>query len=279
MNYNFIRIIPILDIKNGLVIKGINLDGLRVLGEADKFSEYYSESGADEICYIDAVASLYGTTNLVKFVNNSAKKIFVPLGVGGGINSIKKINEMLTCGADKVIINTAAIENISLIKEASKKFGSSTIIVQIQFVKINNNYYITKSSGRDMIKIDPLDFGKKIQDYGAGEVILTSINDEGLKRGFNIKITEKISSKLSIPCIAHGGAGSFEDIYNIIRETNITGVAIASLFHYQTAHFFKKINPKIGNINYLKNIKRRKKKNMIKKLKIFLKKKKIQIRL
>jgi len=279
MNKNFIRIIPFLDIKNGLLIKGINLDGFRIMGEPSLFSDFYNKSGADEICYIDAVASLFGTLNLTNFIKKCSKKIFVPLNIGGGINSVDKINKMLGSGADKIVINTAAVEDPFFIKEASRIFGSSTITVQIQTIKINNNYYITKSSGRDIEKISPKDFAKKMQDYGAGEIIITSINHEGLKKGFDLKIIDEISSKLQIPCIAHGGAGCFEDVYNVINKTNITGVGIASLFHYEAMHYFKKINPRIGNINYLKSVKRKKKINTIKELKYFLKRKKINIRL
>ena len=149
-----IRIIPVLDIKNGVLIKGINLEGLRVLGIPRNFANYYYTSGADEIVYIDNVATLYGTNNLSKFITETAKNIFIPLSVGGGIRTLKDIEEMLTAGADKVCINSSIIDNVKNLKIASRKFGSSNITVIIQSIKIGNKYFISKSNGRDLIKVN-----------------------------------------------------------------------------------------------------------------------------
>ena len=195
MNKNPIRIIPFLDIKNGLLIKGINLEGLRVLGKASNFSNHYYKSGADEICYIDNVATLYGTNNLSKFISETANNIFIPLSVGGGIKTLEDIKKMLSAGADRVCINSAAIDNINLLKQASRIFGSANITIIIQSIKVNKKYYISKSSGRDLIKINSIDWAQKVQDYGAGEIILTSVNNEGLKKGFDIALINKVSQK------------------------------------------------------------------------------------
>jgi cyclase len=280
MNKNSIRIISILEIKNGLLIKGINLEGLRVLGEAKNFSKYYYESGIDEVCYIDNVASLYGTSNLTKFITNTAENIFIPLSVGGGIKNIQDIENILRSGADKVCINTSIVNNINFLKKASKIFGASTITVQIQFICIDNKYFISTSNGRDLVSIHPLDWAKKIQDYGAGEILLTSVNNEGLQQGFDVNITKLISDNISIPVIAYGGAGSFNDVLDVIKHTSITGVGISSLFHYDAIKFLpisKNIN--IGNSEYLNNVKRiKKKKNKIKELKMFLRSKKVLLR-
>ena len=260
MNKNPIRIIPVLDIKNGLLIKGINLEGLRVLGKASNFSNYYYKNGADEICYIDNVATLYGTNNLSKFITQTAKNIFIPLLVGGGIRSISDIKLMLAAGADKVCINSSAIDNINLIKTASKIFGSANITIIIQCIKIDEKYFISKSNGRDIAKINPVIWAKKVQDFGAGEIILTAVNNEGLKKGFDISITKQVSEKVEIPVIAHGGAGSFDDIYNVIKNTEVTGVGLASILHYEAVNNFPKLNIKIGNTNFLENLSKKRKK-------------------
>lgn len=280
MNKNSIRIISILEIKNGLLIKGINLEGLRILGEARNFSKYYYESGIDEICYIDNVASLYGTSNLTKFIKDTAQNIFIPLSVGGGIKNIHDIENILRSGADKVCINTSIVNNINFLKKASRIFGSSTITVQIQFICIDNKYFISTSNGRDLLPIHPLDWAKKVQDYGAGEILLTSVNNEGLQKGFDISITKLISDNINIPVIAYGGAGSFNEVLDVIKHSSITGVGISSLFHYNAVKFLptsKNIN--VGNYEYLNNLeKTKKKKNIIKELKIFLSSKKILLR-
>ncbi len=274
-----IRIIPVLDIKNGVLIKGINLEGLRVLGIPRNFANYYYTSGADEIVYIDNVATLYGTNNLSKFITETAKNIFIPLSVGGGIRTLKDIEEMLTAGADKVCINSSIIDNVKNLKIASRKFGSSNITVIIQSIKIGNKYFISKSNGRDLIKVNPIDWAKKVEQYGAGEIIITSINQEGLRTGFDINLTDKISKKVKIPVIAHGGAGNFKDVLNVINQTNISGVAIASMFHYEAINNFPKPYPKVGNTNFIMNYKKKNTNNTIKNLKIYLSKRGIKVRL
>ena len=279
-NKRFIRIIPRLDIKNGQLIKGINLEGLRILGDPFDFAKFYYESGADEICYVDNVATLYGTNNLTKFVSKTAKNIFVPITVGGGIRTLEDIEKMLRAGADKVCINSSAIDNKNFIKKAAKVFGSSTISAILEFVKINNKHFITKSNGRDIVKKHPCDWATYLEDQGAGEIILTSVLNEGLSSGFETNITKKISSKLSIPVIAHGGAGSFKDVHNIIKNTSIKGVAIASLFHYSSVGRFKYKKTRIGNFHFIENnIKKLKKENYINDLKKYLIKKKINVRI
>jgi len=279
MNKNPIRIIPILDIKNGLLIKGINLEGLRILGKARDFSNHYYKNGADELCYIDNVATLYGTNNLSKFITETAKDVFIPLSVGGGIGTLKDIQNVLSAGADKICINSAAIENLNLLKKASRIFGSANITIIIQAIKIDGKYYISRSNGRDIVKIDPTKWAQKVQEYGAGEIILTSVNNEGLKKGFDIPLTNKISQKVNIPVIAHGGAGSFRDVYEVIKHTNISGVGLASIFHYEALNYFPKLKPKVGNVTFLQNISKvRKKRNLISEMKKYLKSKKIKIR-
>ena len=280
MNKKFIRIIPKLDIKNGLLIKGINLEGLRVLGDPYDFAKFYYECGADEICYVDNVATLYGTNDLKKFISRTAKDLFVPMTVGGGIRSVEDIRQILSYGADKVCLNSQLIKTPNLILKAKKIFGSSTLCAIVETIKIDNNYFISCSNGRDLVRKDPLSWAQNLEDLGIGEIFLTSVNKEGLKNGFDINIVEKISDKLKIPVIAHGGAGNFNHVKKIIKDTNIDGVAISSLFHYEAAPYFIKNLKKIGNTHYLQTLKKKEKKiNLIKDLKKFLRKNQINVRL
>ncbi len=281
MNKNIIRIIPKLDIKNGLLIKGINLEGLRVIGNPFEFANFYYKCGADEIVYIDNVATLYGTNNLERFIKKTAKNLFVPLTVGGGIRSTKDIGNMLENGADKVCINSAFIDDPKFILQASKRFGSANIVSNIEVIKIENKMYISKSNGRDLIKINPVDWAKKVEDMGVGEIFLTSVNYEGLKQGFDINTIKRISYNVNIPVIAHGGAGCLTDVYNVIKNTNISGVSISSILHYDFVPFSKsKIKKSIGNFEFLNSIKKsnNKPKNIIYEIKQFLKKKNIKVR-
>ena len=258
-NKNFIRIIPKLDIKNGMLIKGINLEGLRVLGNPFDFAKYYYKNLADEICYIDNVASLYGTNNLSSFISNTAKNIFIPLSVGGGIKNIKDIERMFNSGADKVSLNSAIVNDLNFLKKIVKIFGSANITVIIEYIKINKKYYITKSTGRDLVNIDPITWAKRVEDNGAGEIFLTSINHEGMKKGFDVPTIKRISDRSSIPIIAHGGAGNINHVLNLVRNTKVSGVALSSLLHYDIAHTFKKPFFKLGNLNYLQSLKKNKK--------------------
>lgn len=279
-NKNFIRIIPKLDIKNGMLIKGINLEGLRVLGDPFNFAKYYYNNLADEICYIDNVATLYGTNNLSTFISNTAKNIFIPISVGGGIRSIQDIERIFEAGADKVCINSAAIDNPKFLYQASRVFGSANITIIIEYIKIKNKYFITKSTGRDMVAVNPFDWAKKVEQNGAGEIFLTSVNHEGLKNGFDINVIKKISQKVSIPVIAHGGAGSIKHVIDVVRKTNVSGVAISSLAHYDIANTFKNKKMTLGNVNYLEGASKKKKpKNMIKLIKKNLKKEGFNVRI
>ena len=250
MNKNFIRIIPRLDIKNGVLIKGINFEGLRVLGEPKNFSKYYYNCGADEISYLDNVATLYGTNNLQKFITETAKKLYVPLTVGGGIKTLRDIENALNSGADKVSINSSAIENIKFVKEASRIFGCSTISASIEVNKIDNKYHVMKSHGRDFANKSPVSWAKELEDNGIGEIIISAIHKDGLKLGFDIKLTKQISNSVRVPTLAHGGCGNVQHILDLVNQTNTTGVIISSLLHYNTFRKFKKKKIKLGNLTF-----------------------------
>ena len=279
MRKPFFRIIPRLDIKNGNLIKGINLEGLRVLGDPSDFVDLYYQQGADEICYLDNVATLYGTNNLSKFITRTAKNIFVPLTVGGGIKSISDIEKMLNAGADKVSINSAAVDDNKLIYDASRLFGSSTISINIEFVNFKGKTFITKSNGRDIVFINPVKWAKKVESLGAGEINITSVNYEGLQNGFDIKNINKISRNIKIPVLAHGGCGNIDHVLDLAMNTNVSGVVIASYFHYNAVFNFKKFKTQIGNTNFLDNLKHIKKKiNLIKEIKKKLSSKGLNVR-
>lgn len=275
------RIIAKLDIKNGQLIKGINLEGLRILGDPYEFAKLYSNFGIDEIFYQDNVAALYGTNNLSIHIKNVAKKVRVPLSVGGGIRSIKDIENVLLSGADKVCINSAVIKDIKFLKSAIKEFGSANISVLIESIKIKNKYYISYLNGRELVNINPINWSKKIEDTGAGEIVLTSVNKEGLMNGFDNYLADKIQKKIKIPVIVHGGAGSFKDIFNVLNLKNVHGVMIAGMLHYHYLNFTSlSCKKEIGNTEFLKNFEKRNiKKNYIKNLKKYLKIKNINVRL
>ena len=232
-----IRVIPRLDIKGPNLIKGIQFDGHRVLGTAEQFAELYYKEGADELIYQDAVASLYRRNSLVDIVKRTAEKIFIPLTVAGGIRSVEDVRVILRAGADKVAINTAATENPNLLKEAAKEFGSQCIVSSIEAFKSNKTgkYQVWVDYGREVTTLDAIDWAKQVVDLGVGEILLTSINNEGMGTGFDLELTKEIASKVHVPVIACGGAGKAEDFCSVVNEGMADAVAAASVFHYNYA--------------------------------------------
>ncbi len=251
-----IRIIPRLDIKGPNLVKGIHLEGLRVLGTPEKFAQYYYEKGADELIYIDVVASLYNRNSLHDIVEKTAKEIFIPLTVGGGLRTIDDIKNVLRVGADKVSLNTTAIKNPQIIKEASRRFGSSTIIISIEAIKQPDGQYLAYTdNGREYTGINVLEWAKQVEELGAGEILLTSIDKEGTGDGYDIELTRMVSNAVSIPVIACGGAGKIEHIKQVIAEGKADAVAIASLLHYDliTNNEIIVNAESEGNIEFLKS--------------------------
>ena len=228
-----IRIIPRLDIKGPNLVKGIHLEGLRVLGKPEHFARYYYEAGADELVYMDVVASLYGRNSLHDIIERTAREVFIPLTVGGGLRTIEDIKNVLRAGADKVSLNTAAIKNPQIIAEASRKFGSSTILISIEAIKQPDGRYLAYTdNGREHTGVEVLDWAKLVETLGAGEIMLTSVDMEGTGKGYDIELTRMVADAVSIPVIACGGAGSVEHIGQVIAEGKADAVAVASILHY-----------------------------------------------
>ncbi len=252
-----LRVIPRLDIKGPNLVKGINLEGLRIIGDPQKYAEKYYLDGADEIIYIDSVASLYGRNNLSEVVDKAARKISIPLTVGGGLRTIEDIKQILKSGADKVAINTEAVSNHEFIKKCVKYFGSSTIVLSINYKSWPNDsfknstnltvgssaekdvakwkryYQVYTENGRQQTGIDAFEWAQLGEKYGVGEILLTSIDNEGMQRGFETELTERLSKKLSIPFIVCGGLGKKEDAKEIYKKTNCNAISFASVLHYE----------------------------------------------
>ena len=227
------RLIPRLDIKNDFVIKGINLEGLRKIGKPLDLLEKYYKEGADEICLIDSVASLYGRNNLFSIIENATKNIFIPLTVGGGIRNLKDIELALKSGADKVAINSYATENPNFIFEASKNFGSSTIISYIEAKKKDHSSWeVYKYFGREKTGINVIDWIKKIQDLGCGEILLTSVDHEGLEKGLDYNLLDNVIKILNVPLIFSGGFSGTEDIKKIEKKYKNVSLSMSSVLHY-----------------------------------------------
>ena len=226
------RIIPCLDVKNGRVVKGINFVDLKDAGDPVEQAKIYSDGGADEICFLDITGSNENRNTIYDVVEKTSKKCLVPLTVGGGVRSVEDINKLLNCGADKVSINTAAVQNPEVVVESSKKFGSQCIVVAIDAKKNFENWEIFTHGGRNNTGIDAIEFAKKMEDSGAGELLVTSMDRDGTQVGYDNDLIFNISSKVNIPVIASGGVGNLDHLVDGIRLGNASAVLAASIFHY-----------------------------------------------
>jgi len=226
------RIIPCLDVKNGRVVKGINFVDLKDAGDPVEQAKIYSDGGADEICFLDITASNENRDTIYDVVEKTSKKCFVPLTVGGGVRNVDDIYKLLNCGADKVSINTAAVENSKVINDSSKKFGSQCIVVAIDAKKNANKWEIFTHGGRNKTGIDAIEFAKKMEENGAGELLITSMDRDGTQVGYDIELMSTISSKVNIPIIASGGVGNLDHLVDGIKFGNANAVLAASIFHY-----------------------------------------------
>ena len=227
------RIIPCLDVKNGRVVKGINFVDLKDAGDPVEQAKIYSESGADEICFLDITASNENRDTIYDVVERTSKNCFVPLTVGGGVRSVGDINKLLNCGADKVSINTAAVQNLEVVVESSKKFGSQCIVVAIDAKRNGENWEIFTHGGRNSTGINAIEFALKMENCGAGELLVTSMDKDGTQSGYDIELMKIISSNVNIPVIASGGVGTLDHLAEGIKS-GASAVLAASIFHYGT---------------------------------------------
>jgi len=227
------RIIPCLDVKDGRVVKGVNFVNLRDAGDPVEIAKKYSDEGADEVCFLDITASNEERKTMIDVVERTAGQVFVPLTVGGGVRTLDDVRQMLLAGADKVSINTAAVKNPDFVKEAADKFGSQCIVVAIDARSVGENKWeVFTHGGRNPTGIDAVEWAKKMEEYGAGEILLTSMDKDGTKSGYDLPLTKTISRNLKIPIIASGGAGNLEHLSDGVKLGEADAVLVASIFHY-----------------------------------------------
>ena len=226
------RIIPCLDVKDGRVVKGINFVDLRDAGDPVEQARVYDAQGADEVCFLDITASHENRDTLFDVVARTAEECFMPLTVGGGVRSVDDVRKLLLAGADKVAINTAAVDRPELVREAANKFGSQCIVVAIDAKAVNGSWQIFTHGGRSPTGIDAVEWARNMADLGAGEILLTSMDRDGTKTGFDLALTRAIADAVSIPVVASGGVGGLEHLVEGVRDGHASAVLAASIFHY-----------------------------------------------
>jgi len=228
-----IRLIARLDIKGPNLIKGIHLEGLRVVGDPQEYARRYYEAGADELVYMDIVASLYGRNNLTEIVKRAAQDIFIPMTVGGGVRSVDDAKQLLRAGADKIAVNTAAIARPELITEISRRFGSQCMVLSIEAKQVGENKWEAYTdNGRERTGVDVVEWAIKGCELGAGEILLTSVDREGTRKGFDVALVRAVATAVPIPVIASGGMGTTEHLVEVIKIGEADAVAMADVLHY-----------------------------------------------
>ncbi len=229
-----LRLVARLDVKAPNLVKGVQLEGLRKLGSPNEFAQKYYEEGVDEIYYEDIVASLYGRNSILSIVETTTRDVFVPITVGGGLRSVHDVSAVLRAGADKVAINTAAIRKPDMISELARTFGSQCVVLSIQAKKQATGWEAYYDNGRERSGLDALEWAKEGQQLGAGEVILTSVDREGTKKGFDVDLVKEATAFLDVPVIASGGMGTLEHLRNLVSKCQVDAVAMAHVLHYQS---------------------------------------------
>ena len=230
------RLIARLDIKGANLIKGVHLEGLRVIGAPNEHAKRYYEQGVDELIYMDCVASLYGRNHLGHIVRAAAENIFVPMTVGGGIRSVDDATQILRAGADKVAVNTAATANPQLITEIARRFGSQCMVLSIEAKQVGpERWEVYTDNGRERTGLDVIEWVKRGVAMGAGEVLLTSVDREGTRKGFDIALVRAVTAEVSVPVIASGGMGKPEDFLEVVRDGGADAVAMADILHFKRA--------------------------------------------
>lgn len=229
-----VRLIPRLDIKGPNLIKGIHLEGLRVVGDPQEFARRYYEQGADELIYIDIVASLYGRNSLRDIVSRTAQDVFIPLTVGGGVRSVDDVRELLRAGADKVAINTAAVNRPELITEVSRTFGSQCMVLSVEAKRVSpSQWEVFTDNGRERTGRDVVQWVQRAVELGAGEILLTSVDQEGTRKGFDVELVKTVTAVCPIPVIASGGMGSVDHALDVCEKGLADAVAMADILHYR----------------------------------------------
>ncbi|WP_163536903.1 imidazole glycerol phosphate synthase subunit HisF [Gracilibacillus sp. YIM 98692] len=228
------RIIPCLDVKEGKVVKGTNFVGLRELGDPVEMASNYSKAGADEIIFLDISATNEGRQTMVDIVRQTAENVFVPFTVGGGVRSIEDVNRLLKAGADKVGMNSAAVQNPSLITESSERFGAQCTVVAVDAKSVGDSWHVMTHGGSKDTGIDAIEWVKEAEAKGAGEILLTSVDTDGVKNGFDLDLTEAVVEAVRIPVIASGGVGKPEHFPEVFNQTNVSAGLAASIFHENT---------------------------------------------
>jgi len=227
------RVIPCLDVKDGRVVKGVNFVDLIDAGDPVEQARVYDEQGADELCFLDITASSDNRETIYDVVRRTAEQCFMPLTVGGGVRTVEDVRKLLLAGADKVSINTAAVHNPEFVREAAEKFGSQCIVVAVDAKQVApGKFEIFTHGGREPTGIDAVEWAKKMEEYGAGEILLTSMDRDGTREGFNIPLTSAIADAIRIPVIASGGVGNLDHLAEGVREGHATAVLAASIFHF-----------------------------------------------
>ena len=233
-----IRLIARLDIKGENLIKGIHLEGLRVVGSPNIFAHKYYHQGADELIFMDTVASLYGRNHLGDIIKSVATDVFIPITVGGGIRSLEDAVAILRLGADKVAVNTAAVSRPALIKEIADSLGSQAMVLSVEAKRIGEKKWeVYTDNGRESTGIDVMEWLARGESLGAGEVLLTSVDREGTRKGFDLELIKAATQTISLPIIASGGMGSYRDLYNVVVDGNADAVAMADVIHYDRLTF------------------------------------------
>lgn len=227
------RIIPCLDVDKGRVVKGVKFQNLRDAGDPVEVAKSYEEQSADELVFLDITASAEERKIMIEVVQRVAETIFIPFTVGGGVSSLEDIRRLLSAGADKVSINTAAVKNPQLIYESAKRFGSQCIVVAIDAKRSERGWGVYIHGGRTPTGLDAVEWAKRVEGLGAGEILLTSMDADGTKKGYDIELCRAVASAVSIPVIASGGAGTMEHFYEVFTQTNVDAALAASLFHFK----------------------------------------------
>lgn len=231
-----IRLIARLDIKGPNLIKGIHLEGLRVIGSPQEHALRYYLQGADELIYMDSVASLYGRNNLSDIVQSAARDLFVPMTVGGGIRSVDDARHLLRCGADKIAVNTAAVAQPGLISDIARRFGSQCMVLSIEAKQVGDGRWEAYTdNGRERTGLDAVEWARRGVELGAGEILLTSVDREGTRKGFDLDLVAAVASRVNVPVIASGGMGRPEDLVEVVRRGMADAVAMADILHYKRA--------------------------------------------